>query len=211
MTTAYSTAVSIVVGVAFVRTGIVSLAAIRMLLNRKRMVEERWGWVELLCLPEIVLLPVVTYVLASNQAPAAEIGLPQLGAALLAALLASAAAVLSLWAGATFPTLTTGHYVLKDHRVVSDGPYGWVRHPIYVGVFLIWISLALAFTSPIALLITLVYVVPIYYLYMREEEDMLKTQLGEEYERYFERVGMLFPRLHRRRSPQPSSAGATRA
>jgi protein-S-isoprenylcysteine O-methyltransferase Ste14 len=181
-----------------------------MLLNRKHMVAERWGWVELVAAPELALLPVVTYVLASNQPPAAELGLPQLGAALLAALLALAAAALSLWAGATFPTVTTGHYVLEDHQVVSDGPYGWVRHPIYVGVFLIWISLALAFASPIALLITLAYVIPIYYLYMREEEDMLKTQLGEEYLRYFERVGMLFPRLHQRRTPQHSSAETTR-
>ncbi len=211
MTSLYATATSIVVGVAVIRTCVVSIAAVRMLLNRKRMVEERWGWVELLGLPELVLLPVVTYVLASNQPPAAELGLPQLGAALLAALLALAAAALSLWAGATFPTVTTGHYVLEDHPVVSDGPYGWVRHPIYVGVFLIWISLALAFASPIALLITLIYVIPIYYLYMREEEDMLKTQLGEEYLRYFERVGMLFPRLHQRRTPQHSSAQTTRA
>ena len=210
MTTAYPVAVSIVVSVAVIRTCIVSVAAIRMLLNRKRMVEERWGWVELLGLPELVLLPVVTYVLASNQTPAAELGLPQIGAALVAALLAAAAAALSLWAGATFPSVTTGHYVLEDHQVVSDGPYAWVRHPIYVGVFLIWISLALAFASPIALLITLTYVMPIYYLYMREEEDMLKTQLGEEYLRYFERVGMLFPRLQQRRVKQHSSAETTR-
>lgn len=210
MTTAYSTAVSIVVGVVIIRTCIVSFAAVRMLLNRKRMVEERWGWIELLGFPELALLPVVTYVLASNQPASADLDLLQLGAALLAALLVLAAAALSLWAGATFPTVTTGHYVLEDHHVVSDGPYGWVRHPIYVGVFLIWISLALAFASPITLLITLVYVIPIYYLYMREEEDMLRTQLGEEYERYFERVGMLFPRRHRQRSPQPSSAETTR-
>ncbi len=210
MTALYATATSIVVGVAVIRTCIVSLAAVRMLLNRKRMVAERWGWVELVAAPELVLLPVVTYVLASNQPPAAELGLPQLGAALLAALLALAAAALTMWAGATFPSLTTGHYVLEDHHVVSDGPYGWVRHPIYVGVFMIWISLALAFASPIALLITLAYVIPIYYLYMREEEDMLKTQLGEEYLRYFERVGMLFPRLHQRRAPQHSSAETTR-
>jgi protein-S-isoprenylcysteine O-methyltransferase Ste14 len=210
MTTAYPIAVAIVVGVAVIRTCIVSFGAVRMLLNRKRMVEERWGWVEILGVPELVLLPVLTYFLASNQPPAAELGLPQLGAALLAALLALAAAALSLWAGATFPSVTTGHYVLEDHQVVSDGPYGWVRHPIYVGVFMIWISLALAFASPIALLITLAYVIPIYCLYMREEEDMLKTQLGEEYLRYFERVGMLFPRLHQRRTPQHSDAETTR-
>ena len=210
MTALYATATSIVVGVAVIRTCIVFLAAIRMLLNRKRMVAERWGWVELVAAPEIVLLPVVTYVLASNQPPAAQPGLAQLGTALLGAFLALAAAALTLWAGATFRGLTTGHYVLEDHHVVSAGPYAWVRHPIYVGVFMIWTSLALAFTSLITLLITLGYVIPIYYLYMREEEDMLKTQLGEEYLRYFERVGMLFPRLHQRRTPQHSSAETTR-
>jgi protein-S-isoprenylcysteine O-methyltransferase Ste14 len=167
-----------------------------MVLNRSKMVSERWGWVELLSTAEPLLLAVVTYVLVSTQAPTAELGLLRLSAALLAALLATAAFALTMWAGVTFPSVTTGHYVLEDHQVVSHGPYGWVRHPIYVGVFLIWISLALGFASPITLLITLAYVIPTYYLNMREEEEMLKAELGEEYERYFERVGMLFPRPH---------------
>ncbi len=126
MTALYATATSIVVGVAIIRTCIVFLAAIRMLFNRKRMVAERVGWVELVAAPELALLPVVTYVLASNQPPAAELGLPQLGAALLGAFLALAAAALTLWAGATFRGVTTGHYVLEDHHVVSDGPHAWV-------------------------------------------------------------------------------------
>jgi protein-S-isoprenylcysteine O-methyltransferase Ste14 len=211
MTSVYASAISAIIGVVAIRTCIVTAAFVRMLFNRKRMVEERWGWVEILTLPELALLPATTYLLASNQPPATELGPVQIGAALLGAFLALAAAVLTAWAAMTFRGVTTGHYVLEDHQVISEGPYAWVRHPIYVGVFMIWASLPLAFSSPMTLLLMLTYVIPAYYLYMRAEEDMLKTQLGEEYLRYFERVGMLFPRLGRRRSPHHSSAETTRA
>jgi protein-S-isoprenylcysteine O-methyltransferase Ste14 len=65
-------------------------------------------------------------------------------------------------------------------------------------VILIWIELALAFRSLIAGGITAIYVIPAYLLYMRREEEMMISALGERYERYRDRVGMLVPRLRGR-------------
>jgi protein-S-isoprenylcysteine O-methyltransferase Ste14 len=72
-----------------------------------------------------------------------------------------------------------------------------VRHPIYLGVFFIWLSLAIAFKSSVVLLLTMLYVIPAYLLYMRSEENMMLSEFGDEYQRYRDRVGMVLPQLRR--------------
>lgn len=203
--TVYFIAIGIVAGVAYVRTTAVLFAGLRMLRNRKRAVVQQWGWVEIACIPELFLLPVVTYAVVSGQPAPAQISSAELAAACLGAVLALTGGAITVWALAAFPSVTTGHYILDDHPLVTRGPYGWVRHPIYLGVFLIWLSLALGSLSFLALLITALYVVPIYVLYMRSEEAMLKAHLGEPYRRYFESVGMLLPRIGEDRSSNGGS------
>jgi protein-S-isoprenylcysteine O-methyltransferase Ste14 len=87
--------------------------------------------------------------------------------------------------------------VLKEQSVVETGPYGWVRHPIYLGVFLIWLALALAFRSVATLLLTVVYVIPAYLVYIRSEEEMMAGAYGAAYADYCRRVGRLFPHVRR--------------
>jgi protein-S-isoprenylcysteine O-methyltransferase len=99
-----------------------------------------------------------------------------------------------LWALRAFPAVSTGHYVLPEQRVIRAGPYRLVRHPLYLAAFLIWLALALAFASPVALGLTLLYVIPGYVIYIRAEEEMLVAQLGDTYRSYQHDVGMLFPR-----------------
>jgi protein-S-isoprenylcysteine O-methyltransferase Ste14 len=65
---------------------------------------------------------------------------------------------------------------------------------MYLGVFLIWLGLAVAFRSPVASLLTVLYVIPAYLVYMRSEEAMLSSEFGPAYERYRARVGMVLPR-----------------
>ena len=121
----------------------------------------------------------------------------RLGYAAVGLALAAAAVVLMLWSAWSFPSLSTGHYVLPDQKVISTGPYALVRHPLYVAAFLVWFSLALAFSSVAVLLITLLYVIPSYVVYMRAEEEMLLRHLGDAYVTYRARVGMFFPRIRR--------------
>ncbi|TEB21791.1 hypothetical protein FA13DRAFT_1819314 [Coprinellus micaceus] len=37
--------------------------------------------------------------------------------------------------------------VLKDHKLITNGPYAWVRHPAYTGVFLFFISAGCCITA----------------------------------------------------------------
>ncbi len=156
------------------------------------------AWRDVCVVPELYLLGAVTlWLLLAHEFPAKPSS-AELGCAAVGLALAVAAVVLMLWSAWAFPSVSTGHYVLPDQKVISTGPYALVRHPLYVAAFLVWFSLALAFSNVTVLLITLLYVIPSYLVYMRAEEEMLLRHLGDAYAIYRARVGMIFPRIRRR-------------
>jgi len=158
----------------------------------------KWGWIELSTLPEPVVLVVTALILRNGFSPPLEAGSPTVAIALLGVALSLSGLAISLWSFYSFPTVGTGHYVESDQRLVTKGAYRFCRHPIYLGVYLIWFGLAASYFSVAAVLVATVYVVPIYILYMRSEEQMMQTEFGDEYARYREKVGMLLPRFRAR-------------
>ncbi len=184
-------AIEMATWIALLRCAMVVAAAVRMLRARAR--STQWGWVELCTVPEPFALLATVYLLRTGYAaPALSAG--ALGLALAGAGFSAVGLALTLWSIRSFPTVRTGHYVDPEHRLVTGGAYGLVRHPIYLGVYAIWLGLAMAFASLPAFLIAALYVIPVYILYMRAEEAMLAGEFGAEYEAYRERVGMVFPR-----------------
>ena len=97
--------------------------------------------------------------------------------------------------------------MLTDHQLVTSGAYGLVRHPIYVGAFLIWLGLVLGFRSGLAAAVLLLYALPAYLIYIRAEEEMLTRHLGDTYRSYCERVGGFFPRLRSQASRSTGRVG----
>jgi protein-S-isoprenylcysteine O-methyltransferase Ste14 len=152
------------------------------------------SWQDLCTVPEPYLLGVTALALWLGREVPADLSLAELSRAGAGALIALLAIGLMLWVLRTFPSVSTGHYVLHDQRVVSEGPYGLVRHPLYVAAYLVWAALTIGFGSLVALGITVAYVIPGYWIYMRAEERMLLANLGDAYARYRDEVGMLVPR-----------------
>ena len=77
-------------------------------------------------------------------------------------------------------------------------------------VILFWLGLALAFANAPVALITLLYVLPSYWLYMRSEEAMMRDAFGDAYREYERAVPMLLPRWRRsidRPAPVSASGG----
>ena len=79
------------------------------------------------------------------------------------------------------------------HHVVDTGPYGLVRHPIYLGILLGAFATAIekgtSFALPGAAIITLSF-----YTKARREERFLRAELGEDaYDAYARRTAMLVP------------------
>lgn len=85
---------------------------------------------------------------------------------------------------------------LPDHRVVQDGPFAVVRHPIYAGLLGFLAGGALLVADPLVAAVALA-MVPVLLVRARAEERFLEERLGDEYRDYRRRVPMLLPRLRR--------------
>ena len=100
-----------------------------------------------------------------------------------------------LWAIATLGR----HYDLeieihRDHELVREGPYRFVRHPIYTGLGIHFVGGCLATGSLVLLAGTLLVTFPALYTRASTEERLLRERFGSAYETYARDVGMLVPR-----------------
>ncbi|MCL7453622.1 MAG: isoprenylcysteine carboxylmethyltransferase family protein [Anaerolineae bacterium] len=92
---------------------------------------------------------------------------------------------------ATFRTLR-GLYTSRlgmqpGHRLVTVGPYRLVRHPGYLSNLLCLAGIGLGLSSLVGLGLTL-FVVPLIVRRIKQEEEMLAAEFGQEYERYRQQV-----------------------
>jgi protein-S-isoprenylcysteine O-methyltransferase Ste14 len=83
--------------------------------------------------------------------------------------------------------------IQKDHKVVENGPYAYVRHPSYTGVLLILVGIGLAVQSWGAT-ITLIAIFTVAYGYrIIVEEKALISKLGNDYINYSKRTKRIIP------------------
>ena len=85
--------------------------------------------------------------------------------------------------------------VQEGQKVVETGPYRLVRHPSYTGVLLILVGVGLAFQSLAAILVILLMFSIAYGHRINEEEEVLVSELGEEYVKYMKRTKRLIPHI----------------
>lgn len=81
-------------------------------------------------------------------------------------------------------------------KLVTTGIYRFVRHPLYIGNGLFAIGMALLFNSLYAFLFSILYTFLYFPIIYFEERDLLK-KYREEYKKYKENVGLLFPKRRR--------------
>jgi protein-S-isoprenylcysteine O-methyltransferase Ste14 len=91
-----------------------------------------------------------------------------------------------------------GHVVLENEKrppsVVSDGAFKHIRHPLYLGSILIFLTFAISTLSLASLGIVLV--VFVFYDYLASyEEKLLEAKFGEEYKMYEQRTGKWLPKI----------------
>ncbi len=79
--------------------------------------------------------------------------------------------------------------------LVTTGPYGLVRHPIYLGLSMLATGEALAFASWPAVVIVLAGIVPTFVWRASAEEKLLTAVFGERYVLYRTQTKMIIPRL----------------
>ena len=72
--------------------------------------------------------------------------------------------------------------------LVTDGPYRWTRNPMYLGMTLVYLGLALAADSLVAVLLLIPVVVIIQTQVIAREERYLEGKFGDEFRAYKARV-----------------------
>jgi protein-S-isoprenylcysteine O-methyltransferase Ste14 len=83
----------------------------------------------------------------------------------------------------------------EDHKLVTDGVYARIRHPMYTAFWLWAIAQALLLPNWIAGLAGIVGFGTLYLLRVGPEEQLMVDQFGDEYRAYMARTGRLLPKF----------------
>ena len=110
--------------------------------------------------------------------------------------LAAAGGVLRLWPVYVLGNRFSGLVAIQEgHTLVTDGIYGVIRNPSYLGLLVNALGWALAFRSGVGVLLVAVILVPLV-ARIQSEERLLQSQFGAEYDAYRARTWRLVPGLY---------------
>jgi protein-S-isoprenylcysteine O-methyltransferase Ste14 len=115
--------------------------------------------------------------------------------------IALAGELLRCWA-VGYSGVTTREDRVMAPELVTAGPYAYVRNPLYVGNFITAAGFALAFTGgnsfgkgAALIAASLGTMAAVYATIIPYEEQYLRSQFGEPYERYCESVPQIIPSM----------------
>ena len=97
------------------------------------------------------------------------------------------------WTGSE--TRTTG--TVGGTFLIINGPFAYVRNPLYVGNILLYLGLGIMSFAwfPYLQIVAIIFFLIQYYLIVSEEEKYLRERFKEEYKTYCENVPPFLPRL----------------
>jgi len=98
--------------------------------------------------------------------------------------------------GVALRVYAAGH-LYKNRSLAVSGPYAWTRNPLYLGSSLMGVGFALAGGNGYLALAFVTLFVAIYWPVVRREEQYLRREFSENYDRYAQRVPLFFPRFSR--------------
>jgi protein-S-isoprenylcysteine O-methyltransferase Ste14 len=85
--------------------------------------------------------------------------------------------------------------VIEGHQLITTGPYGMVRNPIYLAMLGMLVATGLALASWPALLGSLLVFMAGTKIRIESESRLLRTAFGAEFNDYARRVPALFPHV----------------
>jgi protein-S-isoprenylcysteine O-methyltransferase Ste14 len=115
---------------------------------------------------------------------------------LFSGLLVAAGVGLRIWAGGC-----AGDHTRTDTigapQLATNGPYAYVRNPIYLGNLILGLGMIGLMRDP-RLLVLYALIFPfLYVMIVPAEEQFLRERFGKDYERYCDAVPRMIPRLSR--------------
>ena len=86
--------------------------------------------------------------------------------------------------------------ITKDHQLVTDGLYRYIRHPSYTGLILGFLGAILFLRASFAATLFVVIGIPAYVYRIRIEESALLGVFGQDYTDYREKTRALLPYIY---------------
>jgi protein-S-isoprenylcysteine O-methyltransferase Ste14 len=86
--------------------------------------------------------------------------------------------------------------MMKEQKLVMEGPYRYIRHPIYTAFLLILGSLLFISSNWLIGLCMIGMTVLEIISRIRYEESLMTEYFGEQYRAYMKKTGRLLPRFH---------------
>ena len=83
----------------------------------------------------------------------------------------------------------------EQHRLITEGVYRRIRHPMYAALFIYAIGQTLVVPNWVAGPSYLVAFGILYLLRVGPEERMMSEAFGDDYENYVRRTGRVLPRI----------------
>lgn len=84
--------------------------------------------------------------------------------------------------------------ITEKQKLVTDGVYTHIRHPVYAAMWLWAIAQPLLMENWIAGFSLAVSFLPLYLIRVPREEKMMLENFGEQYQMYMQRTGRILPR-----------------
>ena len=85
--------------------------------------------------------------------------------------------------------------IQPEHRLMTSGLYGIIRHPSYLGLFVLTLGWGLAFRSGVGVIIAVLMLVVVL-ARIKAEERLLSETFGAEYDAYRARTWRLIPYVY---------------
>ncbi len=84
--------------------------------------------------------------------------------------------------------------IKQDHELITTGPYAAVRHPIYTGILTGFLGMAIAISQARGFIVFVLIFLALW-LKLRMEEQWMRSEFGETYDRYALQTAALVPYL----------------
>lgn len=88
--------------------------------------------------------------------------------------------------------------IREEHQLITTGIYQYIRHPMYAAILLWSAGQTLLLPNWIAGWSPLLSFLLLYLFRIRNEEQMMLDQFGEEYQAYMKKTGRIIPRMKQR-------------
>ena len=83
--------------------------------------------------------------------------------------------------------------IRKDHKLITEGPYKYIRHPMYTCMWLWVAGFWLISSNWIVGIVALLTWSILYFIRLPDEEKMMIEEFGQEYENYINRTKKIIP------------------